>query len=505
MNILMKHLSKLTAVVAALVICFSGAAFAADTWNGNIGSVPAASNGVITITTGAQLAALAQSVNNGTTYAGYTIRLGDDINLNDISWTPIGRFFSYGSVGNRAFSGIFDGAGYSITGLYVDITSNSTLGETAALFGYIDFPAAATRAASAAPAMTAEEKAKADASELGLSGEAYDKVVSERKDFYETFGIAPVTPQTRAVTPAQTGGIVKNLKVYGEVYNSGGQGAAGVVCWNDGLVDNCYFEGTLECTPSNNRAYVGGICSLLGANTYVVNCAAKVDAKAYGGSFSYAGGIAGYCYSMNTGYIVNCSVEPGSVIDSYMDTGGVVGGFAYRVYNCMSAADSILLSGEIPNETGTTYRGGIVGAFGASNNCYWLRTSSAQPSVAVGGTVVGGGDVEEGEIEDGSDTNGRCSSLEYIPTGTVHFSPVSVASGTSASVVSVSYPTGAAGGTPTFGDWSTDNSAVATVSGGTVTGVSTGSTAVSATADSEKWDDVSGISVTPEGRVTVTQ
>lgn len=500
-----KHISKLAAA-AALVLCLSCAALASDTWDGTVGSVPAASDGVITITTGAQLAGFAQSVNNGTTYAGYTIRLGGDIDLNDISWTPVGRFFSYGNTGNRAFSGIFDGAGYSVTGLNVNI-ANARAGQTAGLFGYIDFPAAAARAASAARNVTAEDKAKADASELGLSGEAYERAVAERKDFYETFGIAPETPQTRSVTPAPTGGIVKNLKVYGSVTNTGGQGAAGVVCWNDGLVENCYFEGTLECSPSNNRSYVGGICSLLGANTYAVNCAAKVDAKAYGSSFSYAGGIAGYCYAMNTGYIVNCSVEPGSVIDSYMDAGGIVGGFAYQVYNCVSAADSILLSGEIPNETGTTYRGGIVGAFGASNNCYWLRTSgnTAQPLVAVGGTVSGGGDVEEGEIEDGSDTNGRCSSLALLPAGTVHFAPTGVTVGASASVASVSYPTGAAAAAPTFGGWSTDNSAVATASNGSVTGVSAGSTAVSAAADSSKWDEVSGVSVTPEGRVTVTQ
>ena len=91
--------------------------------------------------------------------------------------------------------------------------------------------------------------------------------------------------------------------------------------------------------------------------------------SATGTAYSYAGGIAGYCYAMDTGYVVNCSVEPTSVVFSHMDTGGVVGGFANQVYNCVSAAASVTVDGHNPNEAGY-FTGGIVGAFGTAYNCY---------------------------------------------------------------------------------------------------------------------------------------
>lgn len=261
-----KFFTLLLALVTALTMSLAGTALAADVWDGTVGTVPAPVNNVITITTGAQLAGFASAVNSGTTYQGYTIRLGNDINLNDLDWTPIGRFFSYwGS--NRAFSGIFDGAGHSITGLNVvnDNNNYTNRGETAGLFGYIDFPAATTtRSAANATPVTAAAKAQSDAAALGLASEAYDRVVAERTDLYTAFGVAPEAIQTRSVTPAPTGGVVKNLKVNGTVTNTRGQGAAGVVCWNDGLIENCYFEGTIYIHDNNNRAYTDSKPALCG-------------------------------------------------------------------------------------------------------------------------------------------------------------------------------------------------------------------------------------------------
>ena len=491
-----KFFTLLLALVTALTMSLAGTALAADVWDGTVGTVPAPVNNVITITTGAQLAGFASAVNSGTTYQGYTIRLGNDINLNDLDWTPIGRFFSYwGS--NRAFSGIFDGAGHSITGLNVvnDNNNYTNRGETAGLFGYIDFPAATTtRSAANATPVTAAAKAQSDAAALGLASEAYDRVVAERTDLYTAFGVAPEAIQTRSVTPAPTGGVVKNLKVNGTVTNTRGQGAAGVVCWNDGLIENCYFEGTIYIHDNNNRAYTGGICSLLGASTYVVNCAAKADVKAHGGVYSYAGGIAGYCYAMDSGYVVNCSVQPGSKIDSYMDTGGVVGGFANQVYNCVSAADSVTVDGHNPNESGY-YTGGIVGAYGTTYNCYWLQSSSAsttQPGAAVGG---------------GSDVSGLRTTVAALPAGSVFFTPTAVNVNGTASVTHTYYPTGAAANPPALNNWSTTDSSVAAVSNGTVTGYSVGTATVSATASSGAWSTStpSAGSVTPESGVTVTQ
>ena len=140
-------------------------------WDGTVGSVPAAdANNVITITTGAELAALAVEVNdNSNDYTGYTILLGDDIDLNNQAWRPIGLFWAYGDQRDRAFRGTFDGANRSITNLYVNLEDTDGYGETAALFGYIDFPAASGKGIKEVKT-TPEEKAEEEAAALGLSG-----------------------------------------------------------------------------------------------------------------------------------------------------------------------------------------------------------------------------------------------------------------------------------------------------------------------------------------------
>ncbi|WP_288334462.1 hypothetical protein [uncultured Cloacibacillus sp.] len=494
-----KFCTLLLTLVTALVLSVAGTALAEDTWDGETrGPVPSAVNNVITITTGAQLAGFADAVNSGTTYQGVTVRLADNINLGSWDWIPIGRFFNYGNAGNRAFKGTFDGAGHTIRGLFVEFT-DKTYGETAALFGYIDYAAvASTYSAAKASPVSPTARAAADAASLGLTGEAYDKVVAERTALYEDFG-TPGDASTRSVSPSYAnGGTVKNLKVYGDVANRGGQGAAGVVCWNDGVIENCYFEGTITIEQNgSNRAYAGGICSLLGDddvnnNTYVVNCVASADVKAHGGSYSYAGGIAGYCYAMGRGYIVNCSVELGSKVDSYMDAGGVVGGFANHVVNCSSAAASVTVDGHNPNETGY-FAGGIIGAYGVVDNCHWLQTSGSttQPGVAIGG---------------GSDVSGLRTSVGALPIDSVLVQSISVAVNGTTPAVSVSYPTGAAASAPTVGTWATGDTSIATIiQTDTVHGISEGITTLSATVTNTAWTSVADVSVTPGSGITVTQ
>lgn len=76
-----------------------------------------------------ELAGLAQIVNSGTdTFSGKTVKLGANIDLNDIAWTPIG---SSADGWNCKFNGTFIGTGYIISNLYV--TGTKGLG----LFGYV--------------------------------------------------------------------------------------------------------------------------------------------------------------------------------------------------------------------------------------------------------------------------------------------------------------------------------------------------------------------------------
>ena len=77
------------------------------------------------IGSGGELAWFAQEVNAGRG-AAYNAVLTKDIDLGDEPWTPIGKNYSY------AYKGTFDGAGYTIKGLYINSSDSNQ-----ALFGYV--------------------------------------------------------------------------------------------------------------------------------------------------------------------------------------------------------------------------------------------------------------------------------------------------------------------------------------------------------------------------------
>lgn len=89
-----------------------------DSWDGETITTSTINGNSITINSAAELAGLAQQVNNGNTYSNYTITLGVDINLQYNLWTPIGNY-------SNQFKGIFDGGGYTISGLTVNITDGN--------------------------------------------------------------------------------------------------------------------------------------------------------------------------------------------------------------------------------------------------------------------------------------------------------------------------------------------------------------------------------------------
>lgn len=82
------------------------------------------------ITSGEELAYLAKSVNEGESYESIYFQLTENLNLNSISWTPIGTIAS-------PFKGIFDGAGYSISNVSIAITSSTNSVTSYGVFGAI--------------------------------------------------------------------------------------------------------------------------------------------------------------------------------------------------------------------------------------------------------------------------------------------------------------------------------------------------------------------------------
>lgn len=118
-------------------------------WDGEGDDLPAEVDNVITINTAGELKAFADAVNGtstislmattatGNSFSGKTVKLGADINLNGIAWTPIGAANT-----PAYFQGTFDGQGHTIYGLNVDNSVDGYMYSTSGLFGWIDAGAA---------------------------------------------------------------------------------------------------------------------------------------------------------------------------------------------------------------------------------------------------------------------------------------------------------------------------------------------------------------------------
>ena len=97
-------------------------------------------NETLEITSAADLYAFANEVNeNGTSFAGKTVKLTADIDLANAAWTPIGQTGGYSA--NAYFMGTFDGNGKTIKNLNVSVWEageNEGKYYASGLFGFID-------------------------------------------------------------------------------------------------------------------------------------------------------------------------------------------------------------------------------------------------------------------------------------------------------------------------------------------------------------------------------
>ena len=98
----------------------------ANTWDGSTMTEPKAEADVYQISTGDELAWFANHINTGN-YSKNAV-LVKDIDLGDYPWTPIG-----GTTAAKSFQGKFDGAGHSVSGIFINATTTHN-----GLFGYIN-------------------------------------------------------------------------------------------------------------------------------------------------------------------------------------------------------------------------------------------------------------------------------------------------------------------------------------------------------------------------------
>ncbi len=325
------------------------------------------------ITTSAQLAGLANLVNDGEdTFRGDTITIAADIDLSAHEWKAIGTSWSYG------FEGTFDGDGHAISGLYIYdkntdyIYDENTDPKYLGLFGYV---AAATikNVAVSGDIYAYAEVSYSEINAGGIAGYAAYSTI-ENCSFAGSVDVA-----ISAVDDTSAGGIIANIHVGGIV----GSNASTYVlnCYNTGSLKGLAEGSVYSSDNININVRVGGIagysistikkCYNTGDVT-AINNVDNVNVK------DYAGGIAGY----NNGTIENC-YSTGDVIaysgySAYVYVGGIAG------YNNDTISNSF--AHDYVKVNGATVTSSTLVGYDAKA----ADVSIAQPITGMGGTLVAG-------------------------------------------------------------------------------------------------------------------
>ena len=315
-------LKKLIGCVLALIMALSTTSvvtLAADIWSGGISQVIPAmtSDGFYLIQSAEDLAWFASQVNGDAGNATMKARLLNDIYLNDIEawenpkeWTPIGNYSDVG----RVFSGIFDGKGFTIYGLYTSNEKNYQ-----GLFGYLE------------------------------NGQVRNVVISSAY----VSGVKYVGAVCGYATEASS--ITQVVVNDGHIEGRSDIGGISGYLTKSGNISFCGFSGEINATEFR----VGGIA---GCSFDSSTISQSYNMGTIKSTAKYVGGIVG----TNSASIVISSYNRGKVSGD-LRVGGIVGNNVGDIASCYNASDVVSIS-DPPGLTGA------IAAFYYTSNiteCYY--------------------------------------------------------------------------------------------------------------------------------------
>lgn len=286
--------------------------------------------------------------------------LAANLDLTDTEWTPVGKDYD-----NNPYTGTFDGAGHTLTGLTINQSKANYIG----LFGAI-----------------------------GKGGTVKNlKLTSVAIKGYNWVG----------AVAGSNSGIIENCSAAGKITGSS-EGVGGIAGVNDGIITNC----SAASSVTGDRT-VGGITGYQ-FNGTTTGCSATAEIT---GSGEWVGGIIGYqidgttadCHSSATvkgrykvggvigqietenkkAVLIACSStgDVTSTSNPYSWVGGVMG--------TASRNSSIIACYSTGKVTGSKYTGGVAGGNpGSITACYW----SGENTNGVGGEESSGATKVENDI-----------------------------------------------------------------------------------------------------------
>ena len=341
-----------TLIAAMLLVPWVG--WGQTVWNGTANTEWYKENKTeFTIITAEQLAGLAELVNEGKNFDGKTVKLGADIILNENSenykewettapekeWTPIGITYN-------GFAGTFDGCGHIINGLYINENENET---------NIHYGLFAKTVGTITHVQVINSYIEAN-SYLG--------------------GIVGYIGNSGEITKCSFVGIIK-----AKLEDANNQSApesrplyCGGICGSQNSpngIESCFFKGRIEAEINNcsdfSGKYIGGIVG-----------------------YSVAGAIKD-CYNEGT---ITVSGSENSLIS--ISIGGIAGS-TYSIYGCYnigSVTVSVENSPQSANVVPPVSAGGIVGSANIGGVKYCYNTGAISNTVEAGtnykiGEIVG--------------------------------------------------------------------------------------------------------------------
>lgn len=319
-----------------------------DTWDGSVATAFAGGTGAeedpYQISSGAELAYLASTVNSGESYEHKYFVLTKDINLTGLSWTPIANSFSdvlFGGTDYSMFSGNFDGKGHTISNLTIGTESIPAEGDVFGLFGAADGKISNLNLNHVSINGVAK---KVSGYAIGLAGGFAGSASGGIENCHVTeLSINMTTPENGNAAAYWIGGLVgafdgtqgiKECSVSGNINEASGKGSIGGLIGELGEASEIsYSRADVALDVEANArggADVGGFIGKGNGNkneeTVIKNCYATgnvTQAVASMASFVGTDAPAGYAY----GSIKNC-----------YSTGSVIGTAAYRYAFAMQDA-----------------------------------------------------------------------------------------------------------------------------------------------------------------------
>ena len=296
------------------------------------------------------------------TFSGATIQMLNDIDFeNGVNKDNFSKkFIPIGNSSTNSFQGTFDGNDKTITGLYINQTTDN-----AGLFGYVS---------------NAEDVSNAEIKNLTMqnckvvsTGEYVGNFVGCANNSSISNCSAEDTEVSGASDGYYVGGIVGSCNggTITNCYNTGSVSGyyrfGGIVGYAGGTtITNCYNTGSVSGSEC-----VGGIVGEVSGTTTITNC---YNEGSVSGGGNGVGGIVGYVYGTTT--ITNC-YNTGSVSGANT-VGGIVGG-------CWYATTTITNCYNMGSVSGHFGAGGIVErvyeGVATITNCYYLKTSSVNANV----------------------------------------------------------------------------------------------------------------------------